>query len=91
MKNLLEKLINNNNCKIIKLDLASEVVTSNELEIYRSIQKNIDLEVKIGGCDATTDIFIAKSCSAKNILIPMIETPYSFLKIIENIKMFMKI
>ena len=55
MKHLLKKLINNYDFNIIKLDLASEVVTSNELELYRSIQQNIDLKVETKNETILTD------------------------------------
>ena len=88
LKNILDDLIQNYNAIALRADLASGTVALEELEELSSLAKenNISLTVKIGGCDATNDIFQLKNICANSIIIPMVETPYALKKFITNCK-----
>lgn len=47
---------------------------------------NLELDIKVGGCEAIADIRQAKILGAKAIIGPMIETPYAMKKFISAIK-----
>ncbi len=47
---------------------------------------NLELDIKIGGCEAIADIRQAKILGAKAIIAPMIETPYAVKKFISAVQ-----
>lgn len=53
---------------------------------YLASTTGLDLTIKIGGCATVKDLFEAKTIGAKNIVAPMIESPYAFEKYINAIK-----
>ena len=72
----------------LRADMASEVTTVAQLrELKRlSVGVGLNLTVKVGGCDAMTDIYIAKEAGATSIIVPMIETEYSLRKFVDACK-----
>jgi hypothetical protein len=49
-------------------------------------KKNIDLALKIGGCEAKSDIDYSISVGVKKIVAPMIETPFAASKFESYVK-----
>ena len=88
LDNLLNNLKRNYNAVSLRIDLAAEVYTSQDLEnlFTLSNENNISTTLKIGGCDSTSQIYMAKKYDVKSIISPMIETPYALKKFIENCK-----
>lgn len=46
----------------------------------------LDLTIKIGGCEAIKDMYDARTIGVKNIVAPMIETPYAMKKYVKATK-----
>lgn len=69
----------------LRVDMAAEAVSDNELEYMKNLSNNLDvgLTVKIGGCDAVTDIYYAKKYGATAIISPMIESDYALKKFVD--------
>lgn len=86
LNNLLKILKNNYNTISIRIDLAAEVYCQKDIEALCELAKNNNLSVtiKIGGCDSSSQIFEAKKYNAESIISPMIETPYSLKKFVNN-------
>ena len=72
----------------IRTDMASEVVSEQEFTIFKQLSEDLGLKyvVKIGGCDALTDIYQAKKYGADSIISPMIESKYAVQKFVDNCK-----
>lgn len=70
----------------IRTDMASEVVSDEEFILFSRFCRDLNLKytVKIGGCDALTDIYKAKNAGADYIISPMIETEYALQKFVSN-------
>ena len=87
-ENLLQDLKHNYYLNALKIDFASEIITEKELSNYNILARNnnIDLTIKIGGCEALSDMYFAKKYNAKNILVPMVETPYALIKTVNTLK-----
>lgn len=87
LKQVLKKLKNYGICGI-RTDMASEVVSEEEFVTFKQFCTDFDLKynIKIGGCDALTDIYAAKNGGADTIICPMIETDYALQKFVDNCK-----
>ena len=72
----------------LRADMSSEICTPEELLCFKELSMRLGLEftVKIGGCDAITDVFFAKRSDAQNLIAPMCETPYSVEKFVNACK-----
>ena len=72
----------------IRTDMASEVVSEQEFIIFKQFCNESDLKyiIKIGGCDALTDIYRAKEAGADSVICPMVETEYALQKFVDNCK-----
>ena len=70
----------------IRTDMASEAVCDEEFVLFKNFCRDFNLQytVKIGGCDALTDIYKADNAGADCIISPMIETKYALQKFISN-------
>ena len=47
---------------------------------------DLDLTIKVGGCEAIKDMYDARTIGVKNIVAPMIETPYAMKKFVKATK-----
>ena len=63
----------------VKLSLEDEGSTFEDLRIMSKITKslNINLNIKIGGCEAKNDINFCKSLNPNSIVAPMVESEYA--------------
>ena len=87
MKKLLKKLkiLKRHNVVGIKQSLEDEGATFEDLKLMRIItnKTNLNLNVKIGGCEAKNDIFFCKQIKTNSIVAPMIESEYALKKFIQ--------
>lgn len=72
----------------LRADMSSEICTKEELLCFKglSLRAGFNLTVKVGGCDAITDIYFAKQSGAQNLIAPMCETFYSVEKFVNACK-----
>lgn len=89
MTSLINDITNlkNNNIFGIKQSFEDEGVLLDDVMTMRRITEltNLKLNVKIGGCEALTDIHNCKSIGVDAIVAPMIETEFALQKFIESI------
>ena len=57
-----------------KYDLAEKLIVESA---------KVDLNVKIGGCEAKNDIFFCKKIKTNSIVAPMVESEYALRKFIQ--------
>ena len=71
----------------VKLSLEDEGSTFEDLKIMSKITKslNLNLNIKIGGCEAKNDINYCKSLNPNSIVAPMVESEYALKKFIQSI------
>ncbi len=69
----------------VKGELESEGAQPEELMRLKeiSLKAGVQLAVKIGGCEAITDMRLAGAIGAEQIIAPMIESPYAAKKFID--------
>ena len=69
----------------IKQSLEDEGASFKDIAIMRKITKasNVDLNVKIGGCEAKNDIFFCNKIKTDSIVAPMVESEYALRKFIQ--------
>ena len=72
----------------LRADMASEVTAVAQLKELKQLSSvtGLNFTVKVGGCDALTDIYIAKEAGATSLIAPMIETEYSLQKFVDACK-----
>lgn len=72
----------------VKQSLEDEGASFKDIEMMRkiTIAAKIDLNVKIGGCEAKNDIFFCKNINANSIVAPMIESKYALKKFIQSVE-----
>lgn len=79
-----------NNCGAIgyKASFEDEGASSEDISRAKIVTEKVGLElnIKIGGCEAIDNIREAKILGAKAIIAPMVETPYAVKKFISAIK-----
>src|SRR5689334_5852268 len=51
-----------------------------------SMKAGLDLTIKVGGCEALKDMFEAASLGTKNLVAPMVESPFALRKFLEATK-----
>ena len=93
MLNLLKDLKENHNVIGIKAEFEAEGTRSNEMINLCQIVHKADssLYLKIGGCEAVSDMDAAKNYGVVGIIAPMIESPFALKKFHESvIKTFSK-
>lgn len=71
----------------VKLSLEDEGSSFRDLETMKKITKSlkVDLNIKIGGCEAKNDIIFCKSLSPNSVVAPMIESEYALKKFIKSV------
>ena len=81
------KILRNLGMSGVKLSLEDEGSTFEDLKIMSKITKslNLNLNIKIGGCEAINDIIFCKSLRPKSIVAPMVESQYALRKFIESV------
>ena len=85
---ILEELKEKYFVKSIKLEFEAEGATFEEAELLKTLSQktNLELTVKIGGCEAVRDIDDIKKLNADNIIAPMIESKYALKKFVKAVK-----
>ena len=70
---------------VLKSEFESEGMRCDEFNLLNTLTKSNDLytALKIGGCEAKTDMHIGFQALSKYIIAPMIETPYSASKCVD--------
>ena len=88
-KNLVSEIkkLKNLGLSGVKLSLEDEGSTFEDLRIMSKITKslNINLNIKIGGCEAKNDINFCKSLNPNSIVAPMVESEYALKKFIQSV------
>jgi 4-hydroxy-2-oxoheptanedioate aldolase len=76
------------NISSIKQSLEDEGSSFSDLIVMRSLTKKnkLNLNVKIGGCEAKNDIFFCQKIQVDSIIAPMVESEYSLRKFISCIE-----
>ena len=71
----------------VKLSLEDEGSTFEDLKLMRFLTKltNLDLNVKIGGCEAKNDIMFCKLLKPNSIVAPMVESEYALKKFLVSV------
>ena len=87
MINILADLKENHFVIGVKAEFEAEGASFEEVKMLKDMisQVGLDLTVKIGGCEAVTEITEAKKLDADTITAPMIETPYAMKKFVNTI------
>ncbi len=85
MVEILKKLRENYGATAIKVNLEAEGMLLNEILKIKeiSIRGGTNLTAKIGGCEALTDLKLAKTCGVNGIMAPMIESKFALEKYLE--------
>jgi hypothetical protein len=86
LNSVLSNLINDNFVGV-KQSFEDEGVLLEDVILMRRFTElnNLKLSVKIGGCEAITDIHNCKSIGVDGIVAPMIETEFALQKFIESV------
>ena len=84
--NYLKKL-KKYNVVAIKQSLEDEGASLDQLKIMRKITMKAGLQhnIKVGGCEAKTDIFFCEKLGVNGIVAPMVETGYALRKFLQII------
>ncbi len=75
------------NITAVKQSLEDEGVCYEDLILMKKITQkaSLDLNVKIGGCEAKNDIYFCEWLKVKGIVAPMVESPYALRKFLQTI------
>ncbi len=75
------------NISAVKQSLEDEGVSQEDLILMRKITKQtrLDLNVKIGGCEAKNDIYFCEWLKVQGIVAPMVESTYALKKFLQTI------
>ena len=89
----LKRLKNDYGVFEIKAEYENEGSRQVELMRLKDITSKVDLPIilKIGGCEAVTDMYEALSIGVKGIVAPMVETPFAVNKFLQAIEKFIPI
>lgn len=88
MVNTLIDLRENHDVVSVKAEFEAEGTRLEEaLRLKEVVTKaNLDLTIKIGGCEAIKDMYDARTIGVSAIVAPMIETPYALKKYVQAAK-----
>ena len=88
MKNIVKNLKSLKKIGVVavKQSLEDEGASFKDIQIMRKITRaaKINLNVKVGGCEAKNDIFFCKKIRTNSIVAPMVESKYALKKFIES-------
>ena len=75
------------NVVAVKQSLEDEGVSQEDLILMKKITQKakLDLNVKIGGCEAKNDIYFCEWLNVKGIVAPMVESSYALRKFLQTI------
>jgi hypothetical protein len=87
MLEILKRLKEDYNVLAIKSEFEAEGSRVDELVKLNEIvfRADMDIYIKIGGCEAVSDLEKCKTLGAKGIMAPMIETPFAMKKFLDAI------
>lgn len=88
MLDILKELKNEYHVLAIKSEFEAEGSRTDELVKLNEIvfRADLDIYIKIGGCEAVRDLEQCRILGAKGVMAPMIETPFAMKKFIGAIK-----
>ena len=71
----------------VKQSLEDEGVSYDDLTVMKKITKKakLQLNVKIGGCEAKNDIYFCEWLKVNSMVAPMVESPYALRKFLQTI------
>ena len=89
MVDLLKQLKQEFHVSGVKAEFEAEGTRLEEAMRLKEISLKADLEmtIKIGGCEAIRDMFESQSLGANHIVAPMVETPYALKKYLGAVKL----
>lgn len=75
-------------CSGVKISFEDEGALLNEMMMMRYIttKANVELSVKIGGCESKRDLIDCNNLCCDTVVAPMIESSFSFIKYINALK-----
>ena len=84
---LLEDLKVNHNVLGVKTEFEAEGASVEEIQYLKQFISglNLNLIIKIGGCEAINDLINAKKLGAKSVIAPMIESSFALKKFVRAI------
>lgn len=87
MLSILKELKESYNVIAIKAEFEAEGSRTEELIKLNEVvfRADMDIVIKIGGCEAIRDMYECRLLGAKGVMAPMIETPYAMKKFINSI------
>ena len=88
MVDLLKELKNEHNVTGVKSEFEAEGTRMEEAMRLKEISLSAGLEmtIKVGGCEALTNMFEAAAIGCSHLVGPMIESPYAFHKFVQSFK-----
>lgn len=89
MVDVLRDLKENHNVVGVKAEFEAEGTRLEEAMRLKEVvtKADLDLTIKIGGCEALRDMYDARSIGVNRIVAPMIESPYALKKFLAATKM----
>ncbi len=88
MLDILKELKNEYNVLAVKSEFEAEGSRTEELVKLNEVvfRADMDIYIKIGGCEAVRDLEECRTLGAKGVMAPMIETPFAMHKFINAIR-----